>query len=76
MSRVYETQCIRPKEIEEFPPILQARHIQELLGVCEAVAYQIMHTQDCPTIKLGKRMVVPRDDFWDFLMKRRGKSLW
>ena len=64
------------KEMEEYPPILQARHIQELLNVCEAVAYQVMHHADCHTIKMGQRMVVPRDDFWEFIMDHRGKSLW
>lgn len=64
------------KEMGDYPPILQARHIQELLNVCEAVAYQVMHNADCPTIKMGKRMVVPRDDFWEFFMSHRGKSLW
>lgn len=54
MARIYETASARPKEIEEYPPILQARHIQELLNVCEAVAYQIMHIQDCPTPRDGK----------------------
>lgn len=76
MSRVYEAQNERPKELEDYPPILQARHIMELLGVCEAVAYQIMHCQGCPRLKFGKRMVVPRDDFWEFLMNHRGESLW
>ena len=63
MARMYENSNERPKEIE-------------LLNVCEAVAYQIMHTKDCPTIKMGKRMVVPRDDFWDFLMAHKGIQLW
>lgn len=76
MSKMYETTNTHPKEIEEYPPILQARHIQELLNVCEAVAYQIMHTKGCPTIKMGKRMVVPRDDFWSFLMAHKGVQLW
>lgn len=66
----------KSREMEDYPPILQARHIQELLNVCEAVAYQVMHHADCPTIKMGKRMVVPRDDFWEFFMAHRGKSLW
>lgn len=64
------------REMMEYPPILQARDIQELLNVCEAVAYQVMHHADCPTIKMGKRMVVPRDDFWEFILAHRGKSLW
>lgn len=74
MSRYFENG--RPKELEDYPPVLQARHIMELLGVCEAVAYQVMHHEDCPTLKMGKRMAVPRDDFWEFLLSYRGKRLW
>ena len=76
MARVYETSIAKPKEIGEYPPILQARHIQELLNVCETVAYQIMHNEACPTIIIGKRMIVPRDDFWAFLMSYKGARLW
>ena len=76
MAKTYELVNTRPKEIEEYPPILQARHIQELLNVCEAVAYQIMHVQGCPTINMGLRMVVPRDDFWAFLLAHKGVKLW
>ncbi len=74
MSRYYQNG--RPKELQEYPVMLQARDIMELLGVCEAVAYQVMHHQDCPTVYFGKRMAVPRDGFWNFLLSYQGKRLW
>lgn len=76
MSKAYETESTTPRELEAFPPVLQARHIMEILGVCEAVAYQVMHNESCPTIKMGKRMVVPRDLFWSFLMAHTKERLW
>ena len=48
----------------EYPPMLQAYHVQEILGICEASAYQVLHHRDCPTVRAGKRMVIPREDFW------------
>lgn len=56
------------REIQDYPPILQACHIQELMGYSEGKAYQLMRSKACPTVRNGKRMVVPRDLFWKFIM--------
>lgn len=78
MSNVVKlnTGYTKAKEIHEYPPILQAKHIGEILGICTATAYDIMHSEGCPTLKLGKRLVVPRDRFWEFIMGQAGKQLW
>lgn len=62
--------------LDNYPPMLQACHVQEILGICEATAYQVMHQKGCPTLYLGKRMVVPREDFWQFILANRGKQIW
>lgn len=69
----------KPKEtfpLEKYPIYMGAAEIQELLHVCEAVAYQVLHCKDCPTMYMGKRMVVQREAFWEFLKENRGKRLW
>ncbi len=49
---------------ELLPVVLQAKHIQAILGISKGAAYQLMNRKDFPTIFLGnKRMVVPRDKF-------------
>ena len=58
------------REIQDYPPILQACHIQELMGYSEGKAYQVMRSKECPTVRDGKRMVVPRDLFWKFILNR------
>ena len=57
---------------ESLPVILQAKHIQAILGISKGAAYQLMNRQDFPTIFLGnKRMVVPRDAFQAWLNDSR-----
>ncbi|WP_317853775.1 helix-turn-helix domain-containing protein [Chakrabartyella piscis] len=62
--------------LRTFPPVLQACHVQEIMGVSGSVAYNLMHHKECPTLKFGHRIVVPREDFWEFVMEHRGKRLW
>ena len=62
------------REIMDYPPILQACHIQELMGYSEGKAYQLMRSKECPTVRDGKRMVVPRDLFWKFIHNKAVKG--
>ena len=64
---------IRP--IEEYPPVLQARHVREILGISEAKAYEVLNSRKCPTIRMGKRMVVIRESFVKFLFANEGNDL-
>lgn len=60
------------KGIEDYPPVLQARHVQEMLGISNGKAYEILNSQKCPTIKIGKRLVVFKDSFVQFLHNHEG----
>jgi len=66
----------RPKTADDYPPMLQARHVQEFLGVSQAMAYNILNCSTCPTIRFGKRMVVNKDSFLRFLKEAEGKHLF
>lgn len=48
---------------EELPLTLHADDIAGVLGISRGGAYALMHTEGFPTIRIGKRMVVPRDKF-------------
>ncbi len=63
------------KPIEEYPPVLQARHIRDILGLSCGKTYEILNSQKCPTIRVGKRMVVMRDSFIKFLYANEGSCL-
>ena len=62
------------REIQDYPPILQACHIMELMGYSEGKTYQLMRSKECPTVRDGKRMVVLRDMFWKFILNRAAKG--
>lgn len=60
---------------ENYPPVLQARHVREILGICEATAYEVLNSKNCPTIRMGKRMVVPKESFLQFLKSSEGTAI-
>jgi len=61
--------------LEDYPPVLQARHVKEILGISEAKAYEVLNSRRCPTIRMGKRMVVIRDSFIKYLFANEGDDL-
>ncbi len=63
------------RPIEEYPPVLQARHIRDILGISESKAYEVLNSKKCPTIHMGKRMVVMKDSFIKFLYSCEGDCL-
>lgn len=59
--------------IEELPIVLQAKHIQNILGISKGKTYELMNSSDFPTIYLNKRMVVPKDKFFEWLNQDKRK---
>jgi len=62
------------REIHEYPPMLQACHIKEITGFSNGKTYELMRSEDCPTVRRGKRMIVPRDLFWQFLLNEASRG--
>lgn len=52
---------------DSLPMTLNADDIQNILGVSRAGAYQLMHSEGFPLIKIGKRMLCMREDFFEWL---------
>ena len=46
---------------DSYPPILNASQLSEMLGISRAGAYQLLHQENFPTLRIGKRMLVPKD---------------
>ena len=46
---------------ENLPAVLNATQLASALGISRAGAYQLLHTEDFPTLRIGKRMLVPKD---------------
>ena len=52
---------------EQLPLMLNAEDIKDVMNISRAGAYQLMHREDFPKIIIGKRIVVPRDRFLEWL---------
>ena len=51
------------KSYEELPLFLNADTVAKVLGVAPSTAYELMHEADFPILKIGNRMVVPKEQF-------------
>ena len=61
------------KNFNELPLTLSASDISQVLGISKASAYTMFKRKDFPTIKIGKRCIVSRDKFIDWLAKQERK---
>ena len=51
------------KNYDDLPLFLNARMVSQVLGVSPSSGYELMHEPDFPVLKVGSRMVVPKEKF-------------
>lgn len=51
------------KSFDDLPLFLTARMVSDILGLSMSAVYQLMRDKGFPTLRIGKRMVVPKDKF-------------
>lgn len=62
--------------MDQLPLALSADDIAEVLGISRANAYVLMHRKDFPTIKIGKRMTVPKDKLIEWIEHQVNKDFF
>ena len=55
------------KTYDELPLFLNAATVSSVLGVSPASAYELMREKDFPTLRVGSRMVVPKEKFLEWV---------
>ena len=55
------------KNFDELPMVLNAKIVSEVLGLSIARTYDLMRQRDFPAKRIGKRVIVPRDEFLEWL---------
>lgn len=55
------------KSYDELPLFLNAEIVTNLLGVSTTAVYELMHEKDFPVLKIGSRMVVPKEKFKEWV---------
>ena len=49
------------KTFDELPMFLNVATVAKLLGISQSSGYELMHEKEFPSIKIGSRILVPRD---------------
>ena len=59
--------------LEELPLMMNMTDVAAVLGISRAGAYKLAHSADFPAFQIGKRIVVSREKFIDWL-NRQGEE--
>ena len=55
------------KSYDDLPLFLNAELVAKVLGVSPSSGYELMHEPDFPVLKVGSRMVVPKEKFVEWV---------
>ena len=55
------------KNYDELPLFLNAATVAKVLGISPSSGYELMHETDFPVLKIGNRMVVPKEKFVEWV---------
>ena len=51
------------RSYDALPLFLNSNTVSKVLGVSSSSTYELMHTEGFPTLRIGSRMVVPKEHF-------------
>lgn len=55
------------KSYDELPLFLNAELIGKVLGVSSTTAYELMHNEDFPSLRIGSRLIVAKEKFIEWV---------
>ena len=60
------------KSYDDLPLFLNASTVAKVLGVSPSSGYELMHGKDFPVLRVGNRMVVPKEKFVEWIERHTG----
>ena len=63
------------KNYDELPLFLNAETVAKVLGVSPSTGYELMHEKDFPILKIGNRIVVPKEKFIVWVEQNTGGAI-
>ena len=61
------------KTYEELPLYLNADTVVKLLGISISSAYELMNEEGFPSVRIGKRLIVPKENLQSWVESHLGK---
>lgn len=65
---------VKYKSYEELPLMLSVPEAAAVLGISQAGAYELVRTDGFPSLKVGSRIVVPKEKFIEWIDKNTAKK--
>ena len=59
---------------EQLPMTMNAEQVGRYLNISRAGAYMLFHTEGFPCIRIGKRLLVQREAFLQWMEEQSGKQ--
>ena len=59
-------------DYDQLPLFLNAEMTAKLLGISLSSAYELMHEEVFPSVRIGSRFVVPKDKFQQWVERQTG----
>ena len=60
---------------DQLPIMLNANVIAQTLGISRAGAYELMRGKGFPTLRIGKRMMVSKEHFIQWIERQSGEAV-
>ena len=57
------------RSYDELPLFLNAATVAKVLGVSPSSGYELIHEPDFPVLKIGNRLVVPKEKFVEWVSR-------
>ena len=64
---------IRFKSFDDLPLTLTVMEVAEALRISRAGAYDLVRTEGFPALKIGSRIVIPKEKFIEWMNENTGK---
>ena len=65
---------VKYKSYEELPLMLSVPEVAAALGISQAGAYELVRTNGFPSLKVGSRIVVPKEKFIEWIDENTAKK--
>ena len=62
------------KKYDELPLFLNAATVAKVLGIAPSSSYELMHEKDFPALRIGNRIVVPKEAFIRWVERHTGAT--
>ena len=58
------------KSYDELPLLLNVKQLADLLGISESSVYELIQEKDFPSLRIGKRIVIPKEELREWISAR------